>query len=102
MRTAIVPLSPAHSVLPLASELLWIRRHRAPMPSLVALLAGRRDVCCIIAATVALRHEVLGGALQLSGYATRDPMARCIGFDVFPHHQDAAINAPPLLTRKRR
>lgn len=102
VHTAIVPLTPAHSALHVAPVLLQVRRHPASMPPLVAPTAGRHDVCRVIAATVALRHEVFCGAFQLSCCAQRDPKARYIGFGIFTPHQDAAKEAPSFLTLKGR
>jgi hypothetical protein len=65
----IVPLAPAHSALHIAAEPIRVQRYLAPMPPLIAPTAGRHDICRVIAAAVALRHEVLGSALQLSGCA---------------------------------
>jgi hypothetical protein len=44
--------------------MLRVRRYFAPMSSLIAPMAGRCDVCRVISATVAPRHQVFCGALQ--------------------------------------
>jgi hypothetical protein len=90
------PVLDQHSV----SRRFW--RALALMPSLVAGPTSRNDIADPVFATILARHQMLGGALKLTGLARGDAVKVGKRFERAAPHRIVAIKAAPILAFKGR